>query len=91
MTARIPTRSPRAAWSSPPDPDAEQARADVATARAVLSAVTRRVALRQDGASALHSAEYALAGALKNLDRLGGWAPPTEPEPDGDGDPPSAA
>lgn len=88
MTARIPTRSPRAAWSSPPDPDAEQARADVATARAVLSAVTRRVACGQEGAAALHTAEWRLHAALTRLD---GREPPTGPVADPDDHPETAA
>ncbi len=81
MTARIPTRRPRAAWSSPPDSDAEQARADVAVARAVVEAVARRVALRQEGAASLCAAQYALDGALRNLRRIGHGVPqqPTDP------------
>lgn len=72
MTAHTPHRSPRA--TSPPDPLAA-AKADVATARAVVEKLRRAVAQRTAGATELHTAEYRLAGALRRLDALGGRPP----------------
>lgn len=85
MAAHTPARRPRAVWTPPPDRDAEQARADVSVARAVVEAVARRVALRLDGAAALHVAEYRLDRALNTLariDKLDPHHPTADPEGD---------
>ncbi len=81
MTARL-HRNVRSRLAAAPDDELGKAHAAVADARELVAAVARRVAVRQEGASALHSAEYALAGALKRLDALDGWTPPTAPAPD---------
>lgn len=85
MTARIPSRRPRAAWTSPADPAVEQARDDVQNARVVLDSIRRRVALRLDGAAALHVAECRLDSALNALNRIDKLDPhhPTA-DPEGD-------
>lgn len=92
MTAHIPARAARSSWSSPMV-SVEQAHDDLQTARAVLDATRRRVALGEDGAAALATAEWRWNKALEKLDALGGWAPSSEPpEPDDNpDDPPPAA
>jgi hypothetical protein len=63
------------------DPDTDplaDAMADLATARAVVAALRRRVAVGLDGAASRGVAEYRLQGALRRLDALG-W--PTDHRP----------
>lgn len=89
MTARI-HRTVRSRLAAAPDDELGIAHAAVADARELVAAVARRVAVREEGASALHTAEWRLHAALKRLDELDGREPPTDPGDDPD-DPPAAA
>ncbi len=66
MTRR-PFRNPRA--TATPD-SLTAALADLATARAHADALRRLVTEGAEGASALHTAEYRVNGALERVDRL---------------------
>lgn len=83
MTAH-PTRSLRSRLTAAPD-DYEAAHRAVDEARQLVEALARKVAIREEGAAALHAAQYRLDGALKALHRtIGHGAPPAPPDPEED-------